>query len=391
VIGRAFRGPNGLGGAVMHIQPAKTSSEQRQANVTFATDPLGFFGPIRNVALRYDATIRSDDEVAIHRSVSTRYLQPAFEIPGIDPSYPQPLSRVYSARVDVQLSKPLSSEQSITFFATDKAIDVTGDVVTGLNVFGTEFVFSAKIHAVVHAKNGDLATATAYADGTVQANSATPQTLWLNPTEIKEFKETSIATPTMPNGFSATTADILIGYSASSRRHLATVPLGATIRYPVLPQFFFYRARVRATASDGAISDGGEASIDIFQPTNEVKMPQAPIIMNAPITAPVAISSDTFRLEARAPEGLFEHVLRPVNPVNPGSAKSIIILTDERETRLPDVTVVGLSPLAGAYTWTVRNYPSIKRVDDFGGVDARRYPPVGTSAPRMITFESPSQ
>jgi hypothetical protein len=60
------------------------------------------------------------------------------------------------------------------------------------------------------------------------------------------------------------------------------------------------------------------------------------------------------------------------------------VATVDRQVALPDVTVFGLPRLTGTYAWSVRHFPTLKRIDDLGGEDVRVVPPSSVTAERTV-------
>lgn len=374
VSGIVRRGESGVAGALVRVEPSEGFLGEAKARVSSTlTDAAGFFGPMPGAALRYDISFRADQDVLIYRGATTRFIQPAFDASGASSSTS---SRSWVGRLDVQLDAPLADSETITFFASGNAIDVVGDLDRGISLIGSEYTFPATLHAVVHDKNGDLSTAKAYGKVDVVAKADSPALARLAFKSIEESKETKV-TVAAPPGYTAQAAEILVGYSRTSYRVLTTIPIGVTKRLPVIPNHGYYAYRVRAFLPDGAVSDSGEKFFDLFSSENKIELPRAPVA-EKPTEGAVLASSD--RLEARG-QGIFEHILVPKK-----GGGTIQLVTSGAEAALPDLTTLGASPPKGEYSWRVRCYPDVRFVDGLGGADARRFPAVGTSAPRSVVF-----
>jgi hypothetical protein len=368
VSGIVWKGNTGVNGAVLSLSPLATQPNVKIISALAGIN--GFFGPLHDLALEYDLTVRADSDVMVVRGATTRYVQPAFE-------GPDNLTAGWSKRISIATDPPLGPGRTLALFATGTtAIAVTGDLDSGLSLVDKDYAANATIHAVEYEKGKDLTTATAYGKADVFVSASVPQPVPIHLDPIAQFAETKLVLDAPP-GFSATTADLALVYSPTSLAHLTTMTLGVTIKLPVIPNRAAYAYHVRATAPDGAVAESGEQALDFGQP--EVK---ASLLPSAVLESPAdgASIDRTMPLQASG-SGILEHVLVPASGTG-----SLRIITRDSTAILPDPTLVGGSVPTGKYTWTVRNYPGITFVDNLGGADPARYERVSTSAPRTVVI-----
>jgi hypothetical protein len=144
-----------------------------------------------------------------------------------------------------------------------------------------------------------------------------------------------------------------------------------------------YSVHARATR-EGASSDTGRQYFDPALESVALSL-EAPLSAEAPIddTAPPPSGDVTLGvggvLAARVKSGVVEHVLVPS-----GGGRTVRLMTEARATILPDFGALAAGTLAGRYGWSIRHYPSLKRIDDLRGPDARAVPPTSVTAERTI-------
>jgi hypothetical protein len=198
-----------------------------------------------------------------------------------------------------------------------------------------------------------------------------------------------IAVP--PAGFALSTVEIVmdLGLRTSTRR-VARVDAGVPLHVNIVREARYF---ARATADhDGAIADSGYLNFNAFEKNQA--LPLSPPVTEATFdgTSSFTAVADTTVCEARAKqdpntataqpgcETVLEHVLTP----SAAGGASIRILTTDRATTIPDVTRLGLPRPIGLYTWTVTQFPTLGRVENVSGEDARAVTPFSTTAPRTI-------
>jgi hypothetical protein len=381
VNGQARRGENGVS-AIVQVEPASDyASEKNGASTTVASDQAGFFGPLHHVSLRYNISFREGLDVIFYGSMAGRSVQPSFDDLPNTPRF----AHAYVAPVVLTVDPPLPADQTLTLFTSspgDKAYDIFGTYETGLSIAGSEFTFPATVHALMHNKNGDLTTATAYAkrDILVAANSVLPVHLHFDRiTDFKESKATIDATSS-PD-FVPAQIEVRVGYSRTSHRKVGLVDVNNTKKkFPVFPNHLYVMYRAHVVAADGSTSDSGEKGFNIFGPESLVAMPPAPIL----IAPPETLKTGTELVATGALGGLYEHVFVPKS----GAPGSIHIVSTDVVIPLPSLQKLGASNLNSEHVWTVRAYSEIKVPEFFGGVDGRRWWRFGTSAPRTVRFAS---
>lgn len=375
VAGIVRRGDEGVAHALVRVEPSAdfpaSSAGAGAIPLTALTDNVGFFGGLRNVGFRYDIGAKLDRDIVFYRGVLGRYIEPSVE------SDEQPFSRAWRARVSASLEAPLPPGQSLAFFASgDGVFGVTGDLQSGLSLIVRDFTMPATLHTVAYETAGGLEKATAYAKTSLIANVAKPQlvTIRLGPLPAEVSPEFVVNAPSgfVPDG----DVDVLIGFTRTSYARLATVPIGGTKSLPIIPDAG-YTYRTRAKRGD-ELADSGETGFDVYKVTT-VELPAPPIAV-APAEGETRGAGEFLTAEAADPSeigsGVFEHVLQ-------GPAATIRIITTQRDVALPDVRVFGVEP-AGTYTWTIRNFTTMRFVENISGMDGRRYKPFSVSKSRTI-------
>ncbi|MBX3228914.1 MAG: carboxypeptidase regulatory-like domain-containing protein [Labilithrix sp.] len=380
VSGIVRRGEDPVAGAQVHVTPAPdTTTLAGSPPFDTTSDVAGFFRVASSVPKRYDLSFRlpggldGRDDVLVYRSVGGRYLEPHLDLPV------RTLATAWVARVDVRLATPLAAGQALRFLAAgDGVVGVTGDAASGLFVHTTRYTATATLHAIAYDAARGLNSATAYAKVDVITDAANPKVLALHlepltgerPTPTFELEEA-------PPGFVPGDVVVRIGVGRTSDAVLVSIPWGTTTSLAPIPnQSFTYQ--LRATRADGAISDSGETGFDIGALT-KIKL-VAPPEVTAPADGATIGPGDL--LGAGGP-GVIEHVFEPASATGAGMH---IVQRLGPETPLPDPRPLGVSTLAGTYTWTVRSFPNLTWVENVWGPDGRRYRPFAISPPRTITI-----
>jgi hypothetical protein len=371
VAGVVRRGEDLVEGAVVRLEStAGFRTGEVTAPVVAVTDSVGFFGPLRPIAFRYDASIKLDQSGAallFYRGVAGRYFEPGIE-------GPHTFTHAWTSRLDVMVDRAVPEGRSLAFFVTgDGVYTVTGDIATGLSVMAREYSMPAALHAVEYETARGFEGATAYgkADVTVDAGKMSFVSIALQP--ITEAVEPKFSV-TAPAGVAPPALEIRLNFfSRTSDAHLATIPAGSSRRLPLVPNAAYtYRA---TSVTDGAVSDTGEVSLDPRAPLTKVELPAAPVAAS-PLDGESRAVGESLIVNGK---GVFEHLLVPQ-----GGGPTMRIITAQHETTLPDGKPLGAQAAVGAYTWTVRNYPTARWAEDIGWLDARRYRPMGVSKPRTL-------
>jgi hypothetical protein len=366
--GIVWRGDNGVSGAVVNI-----SSTHAGPPVSTISGANGFFGPVDDVALRYDVTTRVDKDVLTMRGLAVRYLQPSIDLDT------RSLAQAWQKRLDLRLAAPVPSNHAVAFFASGGTVyGVTGDLEHGVSIIDPAYSGPATIHAVEYEKDKDLGTAVGYGKVDVFANAAETKLVTLAIAPIEKYQTVTIG-GAPPPGFPAGDVEIIVNFSRSSVTHLTTTPNGVAKRVPVIPNVSSYSYRIRTSAPDGTVSDTGEVFLDLFA-AGETKASLYPApVPDAPDDG-ARVGGDVHLVADGT--GVLEHVL-----VSEADGSTIHVIAMDREVTLPDFAAVGAPLPKGRYAWSVRSFPKVTFVDTLSGIDARRYAPVGISKPRVLTFE----
>jgi hypothetical protein len=253
---------------------------------------------------------------------------------------------------------------------------VTGDLATGLSVLTNEYTGPAIVHAIAYESAGGLKTAMAYGRAEVIVGGGRTRLVTMELLPIERFGKPQFEVKAPP-GFAAAAVDIYLGFSTTSGALYASVPLGQTMTLPLVPGAG-YTYRVVATSAAGAVSDTGESGFDLLREDPiEIELPDVPSVL-FPVDGETRGVGDSLLVDG---EGVFEHVLTPTE-----GKTTLRIVTAQRETTLPDLAVLGAAPAIGSYTWTVRTFPMARFADDLSGTLARRFRPMGASAPRTLVL-----
>jgi hypothetical protein len=363
--GVIWQGDNGVAGAVIAVDTRTGAPAQTISSAN------GYFGPIKDVAVNYDLTARVGKDVIAIRGMTTRYPAPSLDLPAHAPA------AAWVKRINLQLAAPLPEGHAVAFFVTGgNSYGAVGDLEHGVSIVDKDYAGGVTIHAVEYEKGKDLSTASAYGKADAFVSAATPQLVSLRLDPITSFPET-LVTASLPPGMSADTAEITINYSRSSSAVLTTMKLGEKRKLPLIPNVGSYAYRIRASSPDGATSDSGQQFLNVYAPETKAELVAPPVVDSPADGASMAVTDP---LGAHAP-GILEHVL-----VAEGGSPSIHVVAMNQSVRLPSFAAVGADVPHGKYTWVVRSFPKLDAVDQVGGQDARRYDPIGISAPRTIVF-----
>jgi len=373
VVGIVRRGEDVVPGAFVRAEPASVfpPGAPSATVATTITNEVGFFGGLRTTPLRYDLSVKldragsPDPDLLVYRGLGWRYVEPSIE-------GPRTFARAWRSRVDVRLDRAVPAGHSLAFFASgDGVYGVTGDLASGLTVLGRAYAMDATIHVVEFETAGGFEKATAYGTTVVPVDAGTARLATIALQPISHFVESKL-TVKAPAGVAPSAIDVRFSFSRTSNALLVSLPLGSSIRMPMIPNAA-YTYRVTATA-EGVVSDTGERGFDVDVLT-EIELP-APPTATSPLEGETRGAGEMLLVDG---EGVFEHVLVPQ-----AGGPTMRIITRQREAALPDVAGLGSTPAVGPYTWTVRSYPTARFADELGGLDSRRYRPMSASRSRSI-------
>ncbi|HVH41493.1 MAG TPA: hypothetical protein VM925_04090 [Labilithrix sp.] len=370
VTGVVRRGEGVVAGAFVRVDPWADLPNTHPSNVSSAvSDDVGVF-TLRLAPLRYDLSVRFDDNVLVFRGLGARYFDPS-----IEGTSPLP-GRAWTGRVDVRLERPVADGHTLAFFASgDGVFGVTGDLETGLSVLVRSYTTPAKLHVVEYETTGGLEKATAYGKTEVIVDAGVVRLATFPLAPITTFAEPRFVA-TAPPGLAPATVDVIIGFTRTSDARLATLPIGVSRKLPIIPDAG-YTCRARGTGPDGAVSDTGETGFDVYRAETAIELPSPPVA-RWPLDGETRGPAEMLAVDG---EGVFEHILVPQT-----GGPSVRLMTSDPDVALPDVRSLGAAPAIGPYTWTVRAFPTAHFVEALSGVDSRRYRPVGISAPRTIVL-----
>ncbi len=374
VFGVVRRGEDVVPGAIVRAEPSSglAPGAPSETAATTITNGVGFFDGLRTTPLRYDLSVKLDREgspdpdLLVYRGLGGRYIEPSIE-------GPRTFTRAWTSRVDVRLDRAVPAGHSVAFFASgDGVYGVTGDLESGLTVLGRAYALDATLHVVEFETAGGLVKATAYGTAGVPVDAGVVRLVTIALQPIPFFVEPKL-TVKAPAGFAPSAIDVRFGFTRTSDALLASIPIGSSRSLPIIPNAG-YTYRVTAT-TDGVVSDSGENGFDVLDPVTEIELP-APPTVTSPLEGETRGAGEMLLVDG---EGVFEHVLVPQ-----AGGPTMRIITRQREAVLPDVAVLGSTPAVGPYTWTVRSYPTASFADELGGLDSRRFRPMGVSRSRSI-------
>lgn len=365
VSGFVWRADLGVAGAIVMVEPS--AGYPRPATLpTTVTGKNGAFGQLPQHALRYDLTVRSDNDLLLYRNVASRYIEPAIDV--AERGLP---SAAWRARVVPRLDTTIPEDHTVAFFASgERALGLAGDLRTGLTVYGRDYVTKVTLHAVEFETARGLLGASAYGkvDALLTADSLSTVLLHLEP--ITGADDATV-TVKAPEGFVATETTVRASFAGWSEAPLVRLPFGVATKLPLIPNAT-YLYRVHATRGAEYLDTGdaflsfGETVVDLKYPPPRAEQPADGASLGAgdPLVATGV--------------GVLEHVLVPE-----AEGPSIRIIVAEGETTFPNFGPIGLRPV-GPYTWTVRDYPALKKAEELTGTSGRKNRESGAAAPRRI-------
>lgn len=375
VSGIVRRGEDPVVGAGVRIRPsALISSEGGPLDTN--TDVAGFYRVPGAVASLYDISFKlpngqnGRDDILLYRGVAGRYLEPQLDVPV------RGFARSWIGKVDVRFDVPVPAGHAVLFLANGTGVaGVTGDSEKGLEVYTASYTSTATLHAIEYEVAAGLVSASAYAKADVVCDAGTVKVVTLHLDPIPEKRATPKFELDAPPGFVPGPVEVRINVGRSNDAPLVSIPWGSEVSLPPIPNVGF-NYLLRATRADGAVSDSGESGFDIYG-TTKIKLVAPPDVVGPASGATFGAGE---LLLAGGP-GVIEHVFEPELATG---ASLHIVLRNGPDTPLADARAIGVSTLTGAYTWTVRSYSTLPFVENVVGVDARRFRPVGISAPRQV-------
>jgi hypothetical protein len=370
--GTVRRGEDGVPNAIVSVEPSPgLVTYAKDAPKRSVSNAVGLYGPLRNVAHRYDMTVKLETDVMVFRGVVSPFFDPNIESNTSTPA------RGWRSTLEVQTEAPVPADHALAFFASKTdALTVEGDVEHGVSLICSTFDASATIHAVEYVRGQDLSSAVGYAKADVAVSAGGTRIVRFRLEPITRFGETRIKVAP-PSGFDVpSSVDVLMAYSRTSGALLTTMQPGVVKKLPLIPDVSSYGYRVRAARPDGAISQSGEGGVDALSKENLVSLIEPPIARSPAAGATVGLDEPFMVTGA----GVLEHIFVPE-----GGGSTIRIITTDGDARLPTFGSVGATPPVGKWSWSVRSYPKVHSVKDFTSL-SRRYESFGASEPRVITF-----
>jgi hypothetical protein len=396
--GRILRGTEVVPGALLQLEPAPGLAWDERLRNTAAGDPslgnrseyitssdLGGKYHITNGPFFYDLSIRKDREVAVFRTLGARYFEPPL---GAD----APVSG-FTATVAAATDLPVEAGNLVAFFVGGAEARTARGDGSSLVVMFRHFEALVTMTAVEYVASGGLAAATRAGRVDVHlTNGGAASTIVpmkaIEAVAVNDIK--FVALP--PAGYALSMLDVVMDLGVrTSARPVARIAAGSTLHLAIVPGARYF---VRATATHaGAIADSGLQPFDPFQDAVAVTLP--PPITDATfdgingfsaVAAPTACDAANALAKAQDPKAaavpcvsLIEHVLVPS-----AIGTSFRVVTTDRAASLPDLTRIGVPRPAGPYSWTVQQFPTLKRTDNLSGEDIRVFVPVSITAPRVI-------
>lgn len=392
VSGRVYSGENPVTQSTVRLDVTPGwPSDAALHGFTRTTDDGGGFGPLYDAPFHYDLTALVGNDIAVVRSIVTRYYEPTIDVPfpaaTVGGSLDLNASRnvAFRTRYKVIVTTPLAAGQKIVFFATGAhAIAVTGDADQGITLVSDAFSSLASIYAIAYDGAGDLSTATGFAKVDVVATSGQDGAVRLAFGPFERSYDLTL-NPKLPPGYTVTSADVLVSFSRTSRSYVTKLEPGVVKHVPNLvdtgEKYLAYR--ILARAADGSVLDSGISGFGYF--LNEGPFELAPDL--SALVGPTQVSPAAGATVALTDElvgtgpAVLEHTLAPV-----GAGPRIQITSAPGPAKLPVVDDLGVAPPRGEYIWTTRTFPSSAAVEGLGGRDARRSQPSITAPPRRIVF-----
>lgn len=392
VSGRVYSGENPVAQSTVRLDVTPGwPTDGALHGFTRTTDDGGGYGPLYDAPFHYDLTALVGNDIAVVRSIATRYYEPTIDVPfpaaTVGGSLDLNASRSvgFRTRYKVIVTTPLAANQKVVFFATGAhAIAVTGDVEQGITLVSDAFASTASIYAIAYEGAGDLSTATGFAKVDVVVTSGQDAAIRLAFGPFERSYDLTL-NPKLPPGYTVASADVLVSYSRTSRSYVTKLEPGVVKRVPNLvdtgEKYLAYR--ILARAADGSVLDSGISGFGYFlnegpfEIAPDLSALVAPVQVAPAANATVALTDELF---ATGP-AVLEHTLAPI-----GTGPRIQITTAPGPTKLPVVDDLGVAAPRGEYTWTTRVFPNSASVEALSGRDARRSQPSVTAPPRRIVF-----
>jgi hypothetical protein len=384
--GRVVRGAEIVPGATLLLEPSPgfaSDEKLRDAgDPSYATSTdLGGQYRIPNGPFFYDLSIRKEQEVAIFRGYAARYVEPPFG--------ESPLVNGFPASVVLSTSPPPEVGNAIAAFLTGGDARSASGEAGSLDVTLRRFEADVTLIAVEFPVTDGLRAAKRFGRGSVHVRSGGTTTLVvpvLAPSARNVADVVFAVDP--PPGFTLTSLEVVMDFGLrTSARRVAKAEPGVPIHLEVADGTRFY-VHGAAAGPGGARSDSGlqyflpvlgskdlqTFAVALPPPAGNVAFDGNDGLMATAVVAPVDLTTTIL------PVGVLEHVLVPAAR----DGVKLRIVTAASASKLPDLTRLGLPRPAGRYTWTVQQFPTLTRLDDFSGEDVRFTMPFAVTAPRTI-------
>jgi len=391
VEGRVLRGTEIVAGAVVRLQAASDFGSYDRldaAGVGGWQTSTGQGGKyhVTNGPFFYDLSIRKDREVVVFRGLANRYFEPPL---GAD----APL-RGYSATVAATTMPAPAAGNALAYFVSEpESRTVSADGSTLVATF-RNFDSRVRLHAIEYVASAGLASARrwGYVDVPVTSGGATSALVFMNTIGLADDAGANesndlVIDAVPPPGFTVSSIDLGMDLGLRTSAQVIGHPTsGKPFHVDIVRTARYF---VRVIGKQGAaISDSGLQFLNPFVAKTTVLLPRA--VKEASFDAATGFTAvadnticeitPTVGASDPACRSVVEHVLVPTS----ATGTSLRVSTTDRVTALPDVTSLGLPALSGRFTWTVLQYPTLKRLDSLSGEDVRVLTPVSTRAPRVI-------
>lgn len=379
--GRVLQGTEIVAGANVAIEPSPglawdarladasdVDAGDRSGYVT-STD-LGGKYHVLNAPFFYDLTIRKGREVAVFREIGVRGFEPPL---GED----APVTG-FTAHVAASTNPPAAAGNAVAFFVGGPEARTVSGEAGSLAVTFRHFESLFTLFAVEYVASSGLSKAVRAGRINIRVTNGGAVSAVVPLTAIHDVKDvndiTFFAEP--PKGFALSTLDLVMDFGVrTSARTVARVAAGQLLHLAVVREARYF---VRATAAlNGATTDSGLFNFNPFKQNVALLLP--PPVSEASFDGTNVLTAVADPAPGTV-QRIVEHVLVPAA----ATGARLRIATFSRETTIPDLSRLGLPRPAGLYTWTVQQFPTLRRVDGLSGEDVRLVTPFSTTAPRSI-------
>jgi hypothetical protein len=390
--GHVFAGPQPVQGALVRVDPGTTLPSDVALNAILDRgSSVGAGGKVSGDIARF-SRFSSTDSAGVYRfeftpvsyDLSVRYGLDALVYRGLDVHFvdvPLPVelppSGFHAILEPVVDPLPVAGHSVAFFVSGDDARASTTNADGVVDVTFARYESDVMVHAVEYETAGGLAAAVAESHAMLRVRSGEVLAPALPTTPVLD-KLSIEYTSSPPPGFTFGDVEVRMdmGIRASSAEVGRLSPnVSSQIAIVTGARYF-----ARATATRG-----GELSTSGFLPYDpHGGLIALPVPVPVPIEAPPGgdVSTGT-ELTVDLGKGVVEHAFVPVS----GEGPTIRVITTDRVTTLPDVTVLGLPHPSGPYLWTVEHFATLSRIERFGGPDARWILPSWKSAPIAVTLQ----